>query len=104
MESIWVEGPGLTDAGLAPLARLKSLESLHLKSATGVTDAGLAHLAGLTELGTLRLPNTPLDSSGLKILQGLKKLEIVTLSKERLDDRALAELKAALPGSLVGAY
>jgi hypothetical protein len=44
----------VTDAGLAHLARLTSLQTLVL-SETQVTDAGLAHLAGLKSLQSLNL-------------------------------------------------
>jgi hypothetical protein len=53
----------VTDAGLAHLARLTSLQELNLES-TQVTDAGLAHLAGLTSLQELDLSEHASDGCG----------------------------------------
>ena len=52
-----------TDAGLAPLAGLKNLATLHLERSS-VTDAGLAHLAGLGNLQYLNLYGTGITDAG----------------------------------------
>src|SRR5215216_5262134 len=62
-----------TDAGLAPLAGLKNLATLHLERSS-VTDAGLAHLAGLGNLQYLNLYSTGITDAGLKQVKNLKNL------------------------------
>ena len=47
----------ITDAGLAPIARLTQLHKLYL-SGTQITDGGVARLAGLTRLQKLYLSDT----------------------------------------------
>jgi Planctomycete cytochrome C len=62
-----------SDAGLAPLAGLKNLATLHLERSS-VTDAGLAHLAKLGNLQYLNLYGTGITDAGLKHLKTVKNL------------------------------
>ncbi len=104
MELISAPFSDVTDAGLAHLGRLKSLESLSLP--TPITDAGLAHLAGLTNLTTLELNGSKLDGSGLKSLRGLVHLRDlrVLLRGGPIDGDPLGDLKKAIPSLKVNGY
>ena len=65
---VYLDGPKVTDAGLAHLAGLTALEQLHLDR-TQVTDVGLVHLAGLTALKELDLTRTDVTDVGAAELQ-----------------------------------
>ncbi len=106
----------LSEEGLAVLARLPRLQSLHLPACPGVMDRGLRHLARLESLRDLRLnycpePTTyglgPLDQlerlevsncpglpgAGLGQLAGLQRLRNLDMSRnEWLGDNALKQL------------
>jgi len=56
----------LTDAGLAPLAALKNLTSLHMER-SNVTDNGLAHVGALPQLQYLNVYRTPSPTRALRI-------------------------------------
>ena len=62
----------LGDAGLAHLAKIKSLVVVSLKG-TKITDAGLAHLKGLVSIRRLHLENTAIGDAGVAQLAGLPK-------------------------------
>ena len=89
-------GRKVTDASLAHLSGLTSLESLHL-SRTQITDAGLAHLTGLTALEHLDLSYNEVADAGLVHLAGLTALEYLNLSRTQVTDVGVAELQTALP-------
>ena len=74
----------LSDAGLATIARLKSLQHLDLESCSKITDVGLAavvegcpHLVKLTLTGCRGLYGGPLKN----INRGLKYLDLTDCSK-----------------------
>lgn len=75
----------VTDAGMAHLAGLTRLKSLHLAS-PAITDDGLAHLAGLVDLETLLISELPITSVGLRHLAGLRKLNRLALHGTRVRD------------------
>ncbi len=60
--------PRITDAGLAALADLPALETLHL-NAIPITDAGLPHLHKLKTLKSLNLTETAVTPAALDTLQ-----------------------------------
>jgi hypothetical protein len=59
----------LTDAGLEPLGRLKSLEYLSLPDHPGITDAGLPRLSQLKRLTFLNLRGTSVTPAGVAKLR-----------------------------------
>ncbi|MFO0914972.1 MAG: discoidin domain-containing protein [Pirellulales bacterium] len=95
---IWLNlrGTKITDAGLAHLANLKSLRKLHLEK-TAVTDAGLAHLAGLENLEYLNLYGTQVTDAGLQQLKGLKSLKKLFVWETPVTAAGAADLQAAIP-------
>lgn len=69
-----------SDAGLAPLGKLASLQELRINGSTQVTDAGIVHLAKLNKLEKLDLGRTGISSgcvTALGKLPALKELEVV---------------------------
>jgi hypothetical protein len=50
-----LDGTSVTDAGLAELASMATIETLNLWGTKGIRDEGLVHLAGLTRLEKLTL-------------------------------------------------
>jgi hypothetical protein len=82
-----------TDAHLAPVPRVRSLEELHLRWTTlhgdpqlkwlataGLTDAGLAHLAGATQLRAFTANQCRVSDAGLANLSKLQQLAELELS------------------------
>jgi hypothetical protein len=64
-----LERTQVTDAGLANLSGLKSLERLYLLGDSHVTDAGLTHLRTLTSLEYLFLHGTQVTDAGIANLK-----------------------------------
>jgi hypothetical protein len=98
LNSLSVDGSELTDAGLTHLEGLKALEYLSLDFASGITDAGLVHLERLTEIRALHLSGTPITDAGVEHIHKLPKLRILTISKERVRNRAIEDLQGSRPG------
>ncbi|MHC4641053.1 MAG: redoxin domain-containing protein [Planctomycetota bacterium] len=82
----------ITDAGLAHLKALASLETLRLENRQ-VGDTGLAHLADLTSLKTLYLAGTKITDAGLAHVKNLAKLENLCIHRTKITDTGLAHLK-----------
>jgi Leucine Rich repeat len=77
LERLTLEGTIISDAGLAEVAKLTSLECLSLLD-TGITDAGLSQLASLTGLKELYLPSKGTTPAGIARLQAaLPKCKII---------------------------
>jgi hypothetical protein len=89
-----------SDAGLAPLAGLKNLATLHLERTT-VTDAGLAHIAGLANLQYLNLYGTGITDEGLKHLAGLKNLQRLYLWQTKVSYEPAMSMEKDIPGLVV---
>jgi mono/diheme cytochrome c family protein len=93
-------GAKASDAGLAPLAELKNLSTLHLERSS-VTDEGLAHLAHLSRLQYLNLYGTAITDAGLKHLAGLKQLRRLYLWQTQASYDAAMALEKDTPGLIV---
>ena len=91
-----LSGTGITDEGLATLARFSNLTRLHLDG-TRITDAGLAHLAALERLEYLNLYGTAVTDAGLQHLSGLHTLRTLYLWKTQTTTGGVGQLRAALP-------
>ena len=96
LQTLFLTGTKVTDAGLVHLKGLTNLSRLGLES-TQITDAGLTHLGRLPKLHSLNLYGTNLTDAALVHLVGLKKLQVIYLNNTRITDMGLAELKKALP-------
>ena len=89
-----------SEAGLAPLAGLKNLATLHLERSS-VNDAGLAHLSGLADLQYLNLYGTGITDAGLKHLAGLKRLRRLYLWQTKVSYDAAMSMEKDTPGLMV---
>lgn len=61
--------PPITDAGLANVRGLPSLERLSLENTIGITDAALSHLKCMTNLRQLNLDGTKVTADGIRALR-----------------------------------
>lgn len=96
VEYVLLDGPEITDAGLADLQGLTGLLGLSLDN-TRVTDAGLLRLQGLTNLQAIILDNTQITDAGLVHLKGLTALRWLRLDKTQVTHAGPAQLRKALP-------
>jgi Leucine-rich repeat (LRR) protein len=81
----------ITDAGVAYLKDLKSLEELILPY-TGLTDACLSHLAGLNSLKKLEAYGDGISDKGLVELAKIKSLEELSLRSDNISDIGMSTL------------
>lgn len=92
LESLWLP-PRATDAGLAALARLDRLQRLDLPR--GITDAGIVHLKELKKLQSLEMREGQVSGVGLRILAALPNLRSMHLADCRIEPEDLDALKGA---------
>ena len=98
LESLTLGAP-ITDAGMAHLARLKSLRWLQADDkGNQITDDGLARLSGMKELRNLLLAGR-FTSAGLKHLEGLENLSQLSLACRpgAISAEAIEKLEARCP-------
>jgi hypothetical protein len=93
--NVCLQGPHLTDAGLAHLTGLDRLECLSLV-ACPVTDVGLRHLRGMPRLTVLVLAETQVVGTGLEYLGRHSALTDLDLTHSRANDAGMQAV-AALP-------
>jgi internalin A len=113
LRTLVLSGPGITDEGLAKLARLGDLSDLTICDAP-VTSAGLAHLKRLTSLTYLTLQavqvddlgplapltqfreltvvDAPINDAGLAALASMPNLKKLTLDSTKITDAGLAQV------------
>jgi Leucine-rich repeat (LRR) protein len=77
--TLWgAANPPLTDASLASIAKLTSLEELYfVRLATRFTGAGIAHLESLKNLKTVDFGISPIDDAGGRHLAGMAGLTTI---------------------------
>ncbi|MCE5230099.1 hypothetical protein LLG95_10940 [bacterium] len=82
MEGISVTGTGIDDAAMAQIGRMTRLKQLELKNIFAVTDAGLAQLSNLKSLEYLYIQNRSYDVtiSGLKAMGTLPNFKFAQLN------------------------
>lgn len=95
-----IGGSRVSDAGLAQLAELQSLEQLGLNN-LAISDDGLKQLQGLKTLYVLNLSRTPISDAGLVHLRGLANLRDLVLSESRVTQAGVADLQTALPKCVI---
>jgi len=79
------------DSALQGLARLKSLQALHLRDAR-LRDADMKHLAGLTNLQSLNVSFSEVTDAGLAHAAGLT--ELAAKMRKKIEDNNSPEAKA----------
>ena len=90
----------ITDAGCDTLAKMTSLERLHLEN-TKVTDAGLAKLAGLQNLEYLNLYGNKVTDAGVAKLEAAKGLKKVFVWQTGVTTAAAKALEGKIAGLAV---
>lgn len=100
LETLYLVGTGLNDAGLSRMPELRALKTLHL-GRTRITDAGMPALDRLANLQTLSLGNTEVTDQGLIQLRDLRKLSTLILRKTRVTPQGVQELQRMLPHTRV---
>ena len=93
--------PTPTDAGLAAFEGLDGLENLDLSGNAGITGPGLFHLAKLPKLASLDLSRTKVSDRALPQLKALIGLESLSLHQAKVSERGLEQLQKALPNASV---
>ena len=96
VDGVYFSETNVTDAGLANLKPLSTLQWLTLDS-NQVSDAGLANLTGLTELRWLYVSGRQFTDSGLKHLNGLSQLKKLVLDQTMISDAGADALLKRLP-------
>lgn len=84
----------VTDQGLAILARMPALEELEISSSR-ITDAGLAHLTKLPRLRFLQLWGSSVTDAGMAQVARIPSLRVLNLAESDITDAGLAELAKA---------
>jgi hypothetical protein len=100
IESLYLVGTALDDAGLQQVGHLGSLKTLQLGQ-TKITDAGLPALDRLINLETLSLSNTAVTDIGLISLRDLRKLSTLMIREANTTPRGVLELRRMLPDARV---
>lgn len=99
LEEITIGGGTFTDAGLAHLAELPSLHYVWLwgspeSIADRITDDALRHLRKIPRLRTLKIPLATITDAGIAHLAGHPKLENLWLLDTQVTDEGLVHLKS----------
>jgi hypothetical protein len=96
LETLDLNGTGITDAGMPHIGKLTGLRYLDLH-ATRVTDAGLRHLRTLVNLEWLDLRLTKVGDSGMDELHRLSKLKAIAVDATEVTGAGVEGLRRALP-------
>lgn len=95
-----LDGPHLTNVGIAALGELPALRQLTLSGAQ-LTNEGLATLGNLKSLNALDISNTAISDEGLGILGGLSALNSVSLSGTKVTQAGVDQLQQLLPDTFI---
>ena len=82
-----------TDAGLAKLEGLENLEEIFIWDAFAVSDAGVAHLAKLRSLKHVHINNSLITDESLHHLSELPNVEVLSLQGHSFSDKGLEHLQ-----------
>lgn len=90
-----------TDAGVAKLSGMTSLKIIHLgpQFTPRITDAAVASLASIKSLETVSVMETRLSwAKSLSRMKDLPALKLLELHQDEISEEDLAKLRAELPG------
>ena len=82
----------MTDALLERFTRLESLTALSLDASSGVTDAGIALLARMPQLERLDISGCRISDEGLRVVRDLPSLRILEARGMRITDAGASHL------------
>jgi hypothetical protein len=100
LETLFLVGSELNDAGMAHLAPLTSLNTLHVGS-TKITDAGLPAVRGLSQLRTFTASSTDISDAGMVNFRNLKDLATLQLRRTKVTQAGVQELRRFLPNTQI---
>ena len=90
----------ITDKGLEPLARLRTVRRLFVRSSAGdkavpirLTDAAFERIAKLPNLEVLEISNGTINGEGCRHLRSLSQLRVIDLRRTDVDDTTLEYLE-----------
>lgn len=92
LESLYISGPEITDAGLRSLEKLASLRKLGFWESP-ITDDGLKLLQRLPLLTSLNLVRTRITNHGLESLENITSLRILNLTESKITDDGVPSLQ-----------
>ena len=87
-----LDGSGVTDAGLAEVAKFPNLVKLNLVACTLITDNGLAAIKDLQKLEILVLERCAISDAGLVHLRKLSNLKVLNLNQTAVTDAGFLKL------------
>lgn len=88
-----IQGAKITNSGLKDFGKMNSLITLNIACNTEINDVGLTHLASLTKLRKLYAHGIPgITDAGLKHLQAMQDLELITLGGGGITDAGIKQL------------
>ena len=96
LETVYFNGPGFTDAGLAAFSALPRLRSLGVDHSTILTGSGLSSFVGKASFTSLHFGGCIIGDEGVKAIARLVQLEDVALGHTRIT-RASFPLLAQMP-------
>lgn len=88
-------GDGVDDVGLAELARLKNLRELRISLGNNISEAGLRRLASLAKLQSLEIEPAAKIDAGLDVLAHFPRLFNLELVGPQVGDETLRHVGAA---------
>lgn len=97
----------VTDAGIRHIAGLRGLHALTISACPNVGDGGFERIAELPQLvrltirGDIRQGTARFTDDGMRHLESLESLRVLSLSNTEVSDDAVKRLKKALPNCLV---
>lgn len=105
LETLNLYGTNVDDKGLEALAKIKTLEELHLAYCRQLRSAGLKSLVELKELKELTLMGCLfIGNEAVQYLKPLVQLEVLDLRGTRIAGDELEALKKALPDTKIHAF
>lgn len=92
IRTLQINGNTLTEDGLASIAGWTELRELYIEWGSGVTDAGVARIGRLPSLQRVEIISSELTDKGIECLAGLPALEELTLDGKSFTDSSLMHL------------
>jgi RNA polymerase sigma factor (sigma-70 family) len=92
LKEIKLDGNFFTDAGLAPLEKLKHLQSVSLGDSL-IGDDGIQHIAGLSSIRGLYCYRARITDGALRLIGKMKTIVSLDLGVTAITDRGIAEIK-----------
>lgn len=99
VEVLVIDGcKGITDDGLAHLARMRQLWHVWFAGSTSrLSDAGLVHLCRVPRLEYVTISGVGITDAGLKHLEGMKQWKAIWLYQTAVTEDGAKRLQEALP-------